>query len=183
MVLHVLKNDLALRELEHIQVDGPGVVYSFFYDRHRCYSITKEATLAIRSHLVDTFVEWIGRSIHFKVVPLLLDEGERCATAVQGRCRQRIWTQDQPNLPVHAAGAARSGSSLQLVGRAPPIPEDQDGGTDQGMPRTSMGRLLRCPMKVRPMPGGEGGSPPSLPECPGGADSDDYSTASESVGG
>ena len=33
------------------------------------------------------------------------------------------------------------------------------------------------------MPGGGGGSPPSSPECPGGADSDDYSTASESGGG
>ena len=25
MVLHVLKNDPALRELEHVQVDGPGL--------------------------------------------------------------------------------------------------------------------------------------------------------------
>ena len=34
------------------------------------------------------------------------------------------------------------------------------------------------------MPGGrEGSSPPSLPECPGRADSNDYSTASESSGG
>ena len=35
MVLHVLKSDLALRELENIQVDGPGLAYLFFYDRHR----------------------------------------------------------------------------------------------------------------------------------------------------
>ena len=34
MVLHVLKSDLALRELEHVQVDSPGLVYLFFYDRH-----------------------------------------------------------------------------------------------------------------------------------------------------
>ena len=52
------------------------------------------------------------------------------------------------------------------------------------MPRASMGRPHRHPTKVRPMPGSRGGgSPPSLPECPGGADSDDYSTASESGGG
>ena len=34
MVLHVLKSDLAFRELEHIQVDSPGLAYLFFYDRH-----------------------------------------------------------------------------------------------------------------------------------------------------
>ena len=37
-------------------------------------------------------------------------------------------------------------------------------------------------MKVRPMLGG-GGSSPSSPEHPGGVDSNDYSTASESGGG
>ena len=36
MVLHVLKSDPALRELEHVQVDGPGLAYLFFYDRHGC---------------------------------------------------------------------------------------------------------------------------------------------------
>ena len=36
MVLHVLKSDLALRELEHIQVNSPGLAYLFFYDRHGC---------------------------------------------------------------------------------------------------------------------------------------------------
>ena len=34
MGLHVLKSDLALRELEHIQVDSPGLAYLFFYERH-----------------------------------------------------------------------------------------------------------------------------------------------------
>ena len=34
MVQHVLKSDLALQELEHMQVDSPGLVYLFFYDRH-----------------------------------------------------------------------------------------------------------------------------------------------------
>ena len=35
MALHVLKSDPALRELEHVQVDGPGLVF-LFYDRHGC---------------------------------------------------------------------------------------------------------------------------------------------------
>ena len=143
----------------------------------------KEAALAIHSHLMDVFVEWIGRSTHFEAVPLLLDEGHHHATSVQDRRRQRIRTQEQPNLLVHAAGVASSGSSLQLVGRAPPVPEGQDGGTDQGTPRANVGRPRRHPTKSRPMPGREGGTPPSSPEHPGRADSDDYSTASESGGG
>ena len=32
MVQHVLKGDPALRDLEHVQVDGPGLAYLFFYD-------------------------------------------------------------------------------------------------------------------------------------------------------
>ena len=34
IVQHVLKSDPVLRELEHIQVDSPGLAYLFFYDRH-----------------------------------------------------------------------------------------------------------------------------------------------------
>ena len=33
MVLHILKGDPMLRDLEHIQVDGPGTAYLFFYDK------------------------------------------------------------------------------------------------------------------------------------------------------
>ena len=123
MVLHVLKSDLALRELEHIQVDGPGLAYLFFYERHGHQGLTKEAALAMCSHLADTFAEWIGRSAHSEAVPLLLEEGCCCTTAAQERCRQHIQTLEQPSLPIHMAGSASSGSSQQLVGRVPPIPE------------------------------------------------------------
>ena len=34
LVRHILKSDPALRDLEHVQVDGPGLAYLFFYDRH-----------------------------------------------------------------------------------------------------------------------------------------------------
>ena len=183
MVQHVLKSDPALRELEHIQVNSPGLVYLFFYDRHGHRGLTKEATLAICSHLADTFAEWIGRSSHFEVVPLLLEEGHQCMTAAQERCRQCIQTQEQPNLPIHATGSASSRSS-QLVGRVPPVPESQDGAAEQETPSISTGRPCRCPTKIRPTPGGGGrDSPPSSPEHPGGVDSDDYSTASKSRGG
>ena len=33
MVVHVLKTDPALRELEYVQVEAPGTVYLFFYDK------------------------------------------------------------------------------------------------------------------------------------------------------
>ena len=33
MVLHVLKSDPTLRDLEHIQVDEPGMDYLFFFDK------------------------------------------------------------------------------------------------------------------------------------------------------
>ena len=74
-------------------------------------------------------------------------------TVAQERRRQCIQTQE-PSLPIHAAGTASSGSSLQLVGGAPPIPEGQDGAAEQEMPRASMRRPHRCPTKVKPMPGG-----------------------------
>ena len=33
MVIHVLKSDPILRDLKHVQVDGPGTAYLFFYDK------------------------------------------------------------------------------------------------------------------------------------------------------
>ena len=73
--------------------------------------------------------------------------------------------------------------SLQLVGGIPTVPEAQEGVTEPEMPRLNAARLSRRQTKAKPTPGGGGGgggSPPSSPEHLGGADSDDYSTASES---
>ena len=36
MVMHILKSDPVLRELECVQVDGLGTAYLFFYDRQGC---------------------------------------------------------------------------------------------------------------------------------------------------
>ena len=36
MVMHVLKGDPALRDLEHVQVDGPGMAYLFFFNKQGC---------------------------------------------------------------------------------------------------------------------------------------------------
>ena len=111
MVQHVLKSDPALRELEHVQVNSPGLAYLFFYDRHGCRGLTKEAALAICSHIAEAFAECIGRSAHFDAVPLLLDEGCQHATAAQEKHRQHIRTQEQPGLPIHTTGSGSSRSS------------------------------------------------------------------------
>ena len=39
MVMHILKSDPVLRELEHVQVDGPGTAYLFFYDKQGCQGL------------------------------------------------------------------------------------------------------------------------------------------------
>ena len=180
MVQHVLKSNPALRELEHIQVDSPGLAYLFFYERHGHYGLTKEAAIAIHSHLADAFTEWIGRSAHFVSVPLLLKEGCQHVMAAQERCRQCIWPQEQPTLPIHVTGSASSGLS-QLVGRVPSIPEVQDRATELETPRVNVARPHRHQTKAKQTPGGGGaGPPPSSPKHPGGADSDGYLTTSES---
>ena len=139
MVQHVLKSDLALRELEHIQVDSPGLAYLLFYDRHGHHGLMKEVALTMHSHIVDAFAKWIERSTHFTAVPLLLEEGHQCAMAAQERHRQCIQTQDQPSLPIHAMGSGSSRSS-QLVGRVPPVPEAQEGTAEQETPRVNVAR-------------------------------------------
>ena len=89
-------------------------------------------------------------------------------------------------MPIHMTRSTSSGS-LQLVGGVPPVSEAQEETAEQETPRVNVARLHRQQTKAQPTPGGGGegggGSPPSSPECPGGADSDDYSTASESGGG
>ena len=129
MVQHVLRGDPALRDLEHVQVDGPGLVYLFFHDQHGYCGLSKEEALAMCSHIADAFAEWIGRSTHFDAVPLLLEAGQQHVTAMQERHRQRIWPLKHPTLPVHVSESTGSGSS-QLVSRVPPVPEAQEGAVE-----------------------------------------------------
>ena len=64
-----------MRDLEHVQADGPGLAYLFFYDWHGYRGLSKEEALAMHSHIAGAFAEWIGRSAHFDAVPLLLKAG------------------------------------------------------------------------------------------------------------
>ena len=59
MVMHVLKSDLVLQELEHVQVDGPGTAYLFFYDKQGCRGLGQDAMDAVQTHMEEAFSEWI----------------------------------------------------------------------------------------------------------------------------
>ena len=59
MVLHVLKSDPMLRDLKHIQVDGPGIDYLFFFDKQGHKGLTFEAAQSMRAHMGEAFAEWI----------------------------------------------------------------------------------------------------------------------------
>ena len=67
MVMHILKNDSVLRELEHMQVDGPGTAYLFFYDKQGCLGLGQDTVYAIQAHMEEAFSEWISHSAHFAI--------------------------------------------------------------------------------------------------------------------
>ena len=74
MVMHVLKSNLVLWELEHVQVDGPGTAYLFFYDKQGHQGLEQEAVDAVQTHMEEAFLEWISCSAHFNVSLLPLME-------------------------------------------------------------------------------------------------------------
>ena len=47
MVMHVLKSDPVLWKLEHVQVDGPGTAYLFFYDKQGHQGLGQDAAKAV----------------------------------------------------------------------------------------------------------------------------------------
>ena len=67
MVMHVLKSNLVLRELEHVQVDGLGTAYLFFYDKQGHWGLSQDTAHAIRAHVEEAFSEWISCSAHFTI--------------------------------------------------------------------------------------------------------------------
>ena len=73
MVMHVLKSDPVPRELEHVQVDGPGIAYLFFYNKQGHRGLGQDAVHAIRTHMEEAFSEWISCSAHFtaSLLPLM----------------------------------------------------------------------------------------------------------------
>ena len=184
MVMHILKSDPVLWELEHVQVDGPGTAYLFFYDKQGHQGLEQDATDAVQTHVEEAFLEWISHSAHFNISLLPLMEAWRQSVAASNHQRLRSWAENPAhNAPVGVA--QESDSSSQLVGSAP----QQDGRTS-GMVERAEARLITCTGTARPhgrqlktqcTTVGGGGSPPSSPDR-GVPDSDGYSTVSETAG-
>ena len=57
LVWHTLKNDPVMGDLKHVEVDGPGWAYLFFYDQHGYHGLPKEEALAMHSHIADAFLQ------------------------------------------------------------------------------------------------------------------------------
>ena len=68
MVMHVLKSNPVLRELEHVQVDGLGIAYLFFYEKQGHQGLGQDATDAVQTHVEEAFSEWISHSTHFTIM-------------------------------------------------------------------------------------------------------------------
>ena len=118
MVVHVLKNDPVLRELEHVQVDGPGTAYLFFYNKQGHWGLEQGATDAIRAHMEEAFLEWILHSAHFNVSLLPLMEAWQWSITASDCQRLRNRAENLThNAPVGVVW--ESDSLSQLVGSAP----------------------------------------------------------------
>ena len=81
MVMHVLKGDPVLRQLEHVQVDGPGTAYLFFYDKQGCPGLGQDTVYVIQAYAEEAFSEWILHSSHFAFSLLPLVEAWQQAVA------------------------------------------------------------------------------------------------------
>ena len=124
--MHVLKSDPVLWELEHVQVDGLGTAYLFFYDKQGHRGLEQDATEAVQTHVEETFLEWISCSAHFNISLLPLMEVWQWSIAASNR----QWLRSRAKNPAHDApvGAAwESDSSSQLVGSAPQQDERTSG--------------------------------------------------------
>ena len=131
MVMHILKSDLVLWELEYVQVDGPGTAYLFFYDKQGRRGLGRDAADAVQTHMEEAFSEWISHSVHFNISLLPLLEVWWQSVAASDCQRLRSWAENSThNMPVGAAW--ESDSSSQLVGSAP----QQDGRTSRVGERT-----------------------------------------------
>ena len=138
MVMHVLKSDPVLRELERVQVDGPGTSYLFFDDQQDCRGLGQDAANAVQNHVEEAFSEWISCSAYFTISLLPLMEVWQCSVAAFDRRRLR----GQAENPVHNTliGVAwESDSSSQLVGSAP-----QQAGRVSGVGEVTEARLTTC---------------------------------------
>ena len=184
MVMHILKSDLVLQELEHVQVDGPGTAYLFFYDKQSRWGLEQGAMDAIRTHMEEAFLKWITHFAHFNVSLLPLMEAWWQSVTASDCQRLRSGAE---NLTHNASvGVAQeSDSSSQLEGSAP----QQDARTSR-IGEGTKARPVGCAGAVHPhrrpprtqcTTVSKGSLPPSSPDR-GAPDSNGYSTVGETVG-
>ena len=135
MVMHVLKSDPVLRELEHVQVDGLGTAYLFFYDKQGHQGLGQDTAYVIWAHVKEAFSGWISHSSHFTIRLLPLMEMWQQAVAASNHQRLRSRAQN-PTPSILVVNAGESYSSVQLVGSAP-----QQAGRSSTVEETAKARL------------------------------------------
>ena len=138
MVMHILKSDLVLRELEHMQVDSLGTAYLFFYDKQCHQGLGQDTAYAIWIHVEEAFSGWISRSAHFTISLLPLMEAWQQGVAASNPQRLRSWAEN-PTSSIRAVNAGESNSLVQLVGSAP-----QQAGRSSAVEETAEARLTTC---------------------------------------
>ena len=178
MVMHILKNDPTLRDLEYVQVDNPGTTYLLFLDKQCQCGLPAGVAEMLGAYLLGAFSEWISCSAHFATIAIPLAEGRCLASVATNRCHQRLRTDSQG--PVLGAPFSReSDVGPVLVGSTPPTPvRGVEGERGPAMPASRP--RGRPPKKARLVKEVPANSPPSLPDR-GGADSDVASMASETL--
>ena len=97
MVMHVLKGDP--KDLEYVQVNGPGVAYLFFFNKQGHRGLKHDATQAPRMHVAEAFSEWNSHLTHFTFIPLPLVEGWCRAMATSEKHWQRSRA-EHPDCPM-----------------------------------------------------------------------------------
>ena len=136
--MHILKSNPVLRELEHVQVDGPGTAYLFFYDKQSCWGLGQDTAYAIQAHVEEAFSGWILHSTHFTISLLRLKKAWWWAVAAFDHRRLRSWAENPaPSIPVVTAG--QSDSLAQLVGSAP-----QQAGRSSTVEEMAEATLATC---------------------------------------
>ena len=139
MVIHVLKGDPTLKDLEHVQVDGPGTVYLFFFDKQGCKELHSRPLKPSGTMWGEVFAEWISHSAHFAVILLPLVEGWCQAVTTSEWCCQ-ISRSEYQGCPMMNFLSSESDSTPQLVGSTPPSMvwisqvEEAGGGRASKMP-------------------------------------------------
>ena len=129
MVMHVLKNDPALRDLEYVQVDNLGTTYLFFLDKHCHCGLSAEVAEMLGAYLPGAFSEWISCSAHFAAVAIPLTEGRHLASAAANRCHQRLRMDPQGPM-LGAPFSSKSDVGPVLVGSTPPTPVGRERGAE-----------------------------------------------------